>query len=219
MKRIVIGFTVLLITSTGFSQDIESIEKGDKKSIELLDRLTLKTEAYKTIEVEFTYKMINMESDINESTEGKLMVMGNKYRLNIAGQDVISDGETTWTYIADAEEVQINSVEDSEEAITPNKLLSSYNDNFRSKFISEDFLYGTAVNVIDLTPVEGKSYYKVRLVIDSKKDQVLEITIFDKNGSTYSYIIKKFIPNVDLSADIFTFKKSDFPEADIIDMR
>ena len=219
MKNLLISIVVLLITISGFSQDIESIEKGDKKSIELLDRLTLKTEAHKSIQVEFTYKMINQESGIDESTEGKLLVMGNKYKLNIAGQEVISDGETIWTYIADAEEVQINSVEDSEEAITPNKLLSSYNDNFRSKFIKEDFLYGTAVNVIDLTPVEGKSYYKVRLVIDINKDQLLEITIFDKNGSTYSYIIKKFIPNIDVSADAFTFKKSDFPDADIIDMR
>ncbi|MEZ5082060.1 MAG: outer membrane lipoprotein carrier protein LolA [Bacteroidales bacterium] len=219
MKNILITVFVMLYACSGFSQDIESIEKGDKKSIELLDRLTLKTEAHKTIQVEFTYKMINEEANINESTAGKLLVMGNKYRLNIAGQDVISDGETSWTYIEDAGEVQINTVEDSEEAITPNKLLSSYNESFRSKFIKEGFQYGTPVNVIDLTPVEGKSYYKVRLVIDKEKDQLLEITIFDKNGSTYSYIINKFLPNVDVNPDIFSFKASDFPDADVIDMR
>lgn len=219
MKNILISLFVLLIVVSGISQDNEPVEKGDKKSGELLDRLTLKTEAHKTIQVEFSYKMFNEEANINESTDGELLVMGNKYRLNIAGQDVISDGETSWTYIEDAEEVQINSVEDSEDAITPNKLLSSYNDNFRSKFIKEDFQYGTTVNVIDLTPFEGKSYYKVRLIIDKRKDQLLEITIFDKNGSTYSYIINKFLANVDVDPDMFSFKEEDYPEADIVDMR
>jgi outer membrane lipoprotein-sorting protein len=80
-------------------------------------------------------------------------------------------------------------------------------------------MYGTTVNIIDLTPIEGKSYYKVRLVIDKEKDQLHEITIFDKNGSTYSYVINSFTPNINLSESIFTFNKSDFPGVDVIDMR
>ena len=185
----------------------------------MLDRLTAKTEAYKTISVEFAYKMENLEAGIDERTDGSLLIMGDKYRLNIAGQTVICDGETVWTYIEDAEEVQINAVEESEETITPEKLLSSYNKDYRSKFIKEDFLYGTTVNIIDLTPIEGKSYSKVRLIIDKEKDQLHEITIYDKNGSTYSYVIKKFTPNVEVPDSSFTFDKSEFPGVDVIDMR
>ncbi|MCD4698503.1 MAG: outer membrane lipoprotein carrier protein LolA [Bacteroidales bacterium] len=216
MKQIIILIFGMAVFTVSMAQDIE---KGDKKSLEILERLTAKTESYKTIKVEFTYKMLNKEADINESTDGALLIMGNKYRLNIAGQDVISDGETVWTYIEDAEEVQVNEVEDSEESITPNKLLSSYNDDFRSKFIKENFQYGATVNVVDLTPFEGKTYYKVRLIIDKSKDQLYEITIFDKNGSTYSYIINKFITNLDVSASEFTFNESDYPGVDMIDMR
>ncbi len=208
-----------LITMIGLQLTAQDNDKGDRKSNEVLEKLTARTESYKTIEVEFVYKMENTEAGIDESTEGKLIVEGDKYRLNIAGQTVISDGSTLWTYIADAEEVQINSLEDSEESISPNKLLSSYNEEYRSKFIKEDFIYGTTAYIIDLTPIEGKSYYKVRLIIDKEKDQLLEATIFDKNGSTYSYVIRKFTPNVDVPATTFSFDKSEFPDADVIDMR
>lgn len=216
MKKII---TLSLLIILGINLIAQDADKGDKKSKIIIDRFTAKTEAYKSFKAEFTYKMENIEASINESTEGKLTVMGESYMLDIAGQKVLCNGETVWTYIEDAEEVQINSVEDSEESISPNKLLTSYNEDYRSKFVKEDFLYGTTVNIIDLTPVEGKSYYKIRLIINKSNDQLMEISIFDKNGSTYSYIIKIFEPNVDVSEDAFTFKESDYPDVDIIDMR
>lgn len=207
---------LLIFTGSVLAQDND---KGDKKSREMLDRMTAKTEAYKSIYVEFSYKMNNTEANIDETTEGILTIMKDSYKLDIAGQLVICDGETIWTYIEDAEEVQVNSVEESEESITPNKLLTAYNDDYRSKFIKENFQYGTTVNIIDLTPLEGKSYYKVRLIIDKEKDQLHDITIFDKNGSTYSYIIKKFTPDIEVDASSFTFNEADYPDVDVVDMR
>ena len=219
MNKILIVLFAALISSPIFSQDDKNNDKGDKKSREMLDRLTAKTESYKSVSIEFAYKMKNEDADIDEQTDGKLTIMGNRYLLDIAGQKVICDGTTIWTYIEDAEEVQINSLEDSEESISPNKLLSSYNDDYRSKFIRQDFMYGTQVNIIDLTPIEGKSYFKVRLIIDKSKDQLLEITIFDKNGSTYSYIISKFVTDVPVSKNDFIFQAKDYPEVEVVDMR
>ena len=217
MKKILGILLIAFYCLSGFAQVGE--EKGDKKSNEILDRLTAITESYHTIKTEFAYKMKNAEADIDETEEGTLFVKGNKYRLLIAGQEVICDGETIWTYIEDAEEVQINSVEDSEETITPGNILTSYNENYRSKFIRESFQYGTTVNVIDLIPIEGKTYYKIRVVIDKAKEQILEITIFDKNDSTYSYIINKFTPNIPIDDSEFTFNPEDYPDVDIVDMR
>lgn len=210
----------LIITVTFVNLIVaQDTEKGDKKSNEILDRLTKKTEAYKTITAEFAYIMKNADAGIDEKTEGTLFVKGDKYRLLIAGQVVICDGITTWTYIKDADEVQINTVENSEESITPNKLLTSYNKDYKSKFVKESFQYGTTVNMIDLTPIEGKSFSNVRVIIDKAKDQLLEITIFDKNGSTYSYIINKFVPDTAIEDSQFTFNKSEFPGAEVVDMR
>jgi outer membrane lipoprotein carrier protein len=216
MKKILLIAYTLSYVSLLISQETD---KGDKKSNEILDRLTQKTEAYQTIKAEFAYMMKNADAGVDEKTEGTLYVEGDKYKLIIAGQIVICDGTTTWTYIKDADEVQINSVENSEESITPNKLLTSYNKDYKSKFVKETFQYGTTVYIVDLTPNEGKSYSSVRVVIDKAKDQLLEITIFDKNGSTYSYIINKFESNTAISDSQFTFNASEFPGAEVVDMR
>jgi outer membrane lipoprotein-sorting protein len=216
MKKLLLVIVGIACAHLMVAQDTE---KGDKKSNEILDRLTKKTEVYKTIKAEFAYIMKNADAGIDEKTEGTLYVKGDKYRLLIAGQVVICDGTTSWTYIKDAEEVQINSVENSEESITPNKLLTSYNKDYKSKFVKEGFQYGTTVNIIDLTPIQDKSYSSVRVIIDKAKDQLLDITIFDKNGSTYSYIINKFEPDIAVSDSQFTFNKTEFPGADIVDMR
>lgn len=216
MRKIAAYVIIMALSLSVVSQESD---KGDKKSNAILNSLTAKTESYKSIRVEFAYKMENQEAGIDESTNGTLLVMGDKYKLNISGQVVFCDGETLWTYIEDAEEVQVNSLEESEQSISPSKLLSSYNEDYRSKFVNEDFLYGTTVNVVDLTPIEGKSYDRVRLIIDKNKDQLLEFTIFDKNGSTYSYVIHKFVPNVDANDSMFTFNPAEYPGVDVIDMR
>jgi len=216
MKQFILVILILTCSQILYSQDSD---KGDKKSKEILDKVIAKTESYKTFKAEFIHKMQNLDAGVDESTEGILFVKGDKYRLFIAGQLVICDGETIWTYIEDAEEVQINSVEDSDETITPGNLLTSYNKDYKSKFVHETFQYGTTVYVIELTPVEGKSYYKIRLIIDKAKEQILEITIFDKNESTYSYIINKFTPNIPVDDSEFTFNPADYPDVDVVDMR
>jgi len=218
MKKLIL-LTVLIFVGQVAIISQEDETHGDKKSSEILDKVIAKTEAYKSFKIEFTHKMKNAEAGIDESNDGVLFVMGDKYKLSIAGQEVMCDGETMWTYIEDAEEVQVNSVEESDESITPGNLLTSYNKDYKSKFIRESFQYGTTVYVIDLTPSEGKSYYKVRLIIDKGEERILEITIFDKNGSTYSYIVSKFEPEVDVSESDFSFDPANYPDVDIVDMR
>ncbi len=185
MKNISTLILILLITTGGFAQK-------DKKATAILDRVIEKTESHKSLEVEFIYAMDNLEADIHESKEGTLLVMGDKYKLNIAEQIVISDGTTMWTLLLEDEEVMINEVEDDSESITPTNLLNSYGENYKSKYIKEDRFNGKTVELIELTPLKGKTYSKIELAIEKGLDQIYSFSIFDKNGSTYSYTIKKY---------------------------
>ena len=216
MKNILTSLLVIL-SLVSFGQ--YSNQKGDKKSKEILEKFKLKSESYKNFTADFIYKMENKEADISESKEGNISVQGNSYVLEIAGQKVISDGATVWTYIQDVDEVQINEVSDDDESLTPAKILTYFDDKFRSKLIESDLRYGSKAHIIDMIPIEGKSYYKIRLTIAAKNYQILEFTIFDKNGSTFSYIIHKFEPNQQLDSKIFTFNTEEYPDVDVIDMR
>ena len=185
------------------------------KARTILDDVSAKTKAYKTIKIDFTYSMENKGQKINESFTGTLFSKGDGYKLLFSGQEVISDGKTVWTYLKDAGEVQVNEATKDDDSFTPTNLLSSYTSNFKAKLLSED----AKQYVIELTPMKKKNFDKVKVVVEKSKKVLNSLTIFDKNGSTYTYTVNKFDTNMSLNESMFTFKASDHPGVEVIDMR
>ncbi len=49
------------------------------------------------------------------------------------------------------------------------------------------------------------------------RDQLEKITIQDKNGYTYTYLITSFKPNTKIKPIVFNI--TDFPDTEVIDLR
>jgi outer membrane lipoprotein-sorting protein len=195
-------------------------QSKSKKADEILKEVTEKTKSYKSIEMEFDYRMENPEANINELTRGKVLVSGDKYRLEIAGQLVISDSETIWTVIEDAEEVQINEVYEDNDSFSPTKMLSDYSEDYKSKLDPKvDELNGISVFLLELTPNDKKTFRKVNLFVKQEEMQPYRMEIFDYNNSTYTYTITSFKTDLDVTDDDFRFSEEDYPDFDLIDMR
>lgn len=209
MKKLLMIAVMVVFTISGFAQN-------DKKSTAILDEVSAKTKLYKTIKIDFTYAMDNAKQNIHDKFKGTLLSKGDKYKLTAAGQDVISDGKTMWTYLKDANEVQINNAGEDEGSFTPTKLLSGYNKDYKSKFIQEK----GNTQIIELYPIKkGKSFTKVQLSIDKSKKQISKFVIYDRNGSTFSYIVDKFITDQAIADNVFLFNKADHPGVEMNDMR
>jgi outer membrane lipoprotein carrier protein len=210
MKKITFLITFIFIANILMAQAI------DKKATAILDEISAKTKSFKTLRIEFSYTMENIKEKVKDNFNGTLLSKGDKYKLSIAGQDVISDGKTSWTYLKDAKEVQINDVGTDDESFTPTKMLTSYNASYNSKFIEEK----NNNQVIELTPKKkGKSLIKVRLTIDKLKKQVSSFVMYDKSGNTFTYTVNKFISDPPLADKEFVFNKADHPGIEIVDMR
>lgn len=196
-----------------------SHSQAKKTSDEILKQVSEKTKSFSTIKVAFTYNMDNPGAKVHESESGILLVKDDKYRLDIAGQRVISDSKTSWTYVSESNEVQINTVEDNDNALTPNKLLSSYGEDYKSKLVNEITKDGRAQYVIELKPNTEKNFTTVELNIDKELYRILRIAIQDKSGNTFTYIVNKFETNVPVKETDFTFDPNEFPGVEVIDMR
>jgi outer membrane lipoprotein carrier protein len=193
--------------------------QAKKSSDEILKQVSEKTKSFSSIRISFTYNMDNPSARVHESEKGVLLVKGDQYRLDIAGQKVISDNETSWTYIAEANEVQINAVEDDENVLTPTRLLTSYSEDYKSKLLSEITKDGRAQYVIELKPNADKNFTTVELNVDKELMRITRIAIQDKSGNTFSYLVNKFEPNIEVKDSDFTFKAGDYPGVEVIDMR
>lgn len=210
MKKPIWLIAFFLITNLLLAQSV------DKKATAILDEISAKTKAYKTLRIEFSYTMVNTKEKIKDNFNGILLSKGDKYKLSIAGQDVFCDGKTSWTYLKDAKEVQINDVGKDDDSFTPTKMLTSYSANYRSKFIADK----DNKQVIELTPLKkGKSLSKVILTIDKLKKQVSSFVMFDKGGNTFTYTVNKFVTDPPLADKEFVFNKADYPGIEVVDMR
>ncbi len=212
MKIQILIITIIFIFSATQAQVI------DKQAEKILEQVSNKMQSLKTMKIEFSYIMENKEENIKETEKGTIYIEGNKYRLHIAQQIIISDGKTIWTYFKDANEVQINDADTNDEN-TPLNMLTTYNKNYRPKLIREVPKSGRIIQIIDLTPNKSQSFYKIRLEIDKSVNMIVNSAIYDKSGTIFIYTIDKFTENPNIDSSQFTFKRADFPGVVVTDMR
>lgn len=193
----------------------------DKKSESILKGLSNKYKSYKSVKADFSIVIENAKDKSKETQKGVLFLKGQKYKLQIAGQEIISDGKTRWTFLKDANEIQIDNLKVDEGAITPTNIFTIYEKGWLSKFISEQKEKNVMCQTIELIPSESKSknVFKVKLTINKSQKSIMAAKIFDKNGTIQTIIVDKFLPDGASNDSNFIFNKDNYPGSDIVDLR
>ena len=210
MTRILF-FILLILNTECFSQD--------KQSNEILHQLSINTKSYKNINVDFDFNFKNITQEINEKQKGNIKIKGNKFRLELDQQIIISDDTTQWVYLKESNELQIMEYDSLDEMISPNKLFTIYEEGYKNTYVELKTDSDLSLHIIDLFPIESNSFQKIQLQINSEKIQLHNIILYDKNGGTFNYLITKFNIDTDLDQNLFKFNKEDYPEIQIIDLR
>jgi len=203
--------TTLLIafSTTIFAQD--------QLAKDVLDRLSETTKSYKNMSIGFDFIFENKNQNINEKQKGILVLQEEMFRLEMEEQIIINDGESQWIYLADMNEVQIMDHDPEDQIMNPNKLFTIYEEGYKYSYVGAESEKGKRLQIIDLFPKESGAFIKVNLVVDAAKNQLHKITILDKNGGTYSYLVTSFKSNTNV--DPFIFNTVEYPGIEEIDLR
>jgi outer membrane lipoprotein-sorting protein len=206
---------LLLLLSTTLVQ-----AQNDAKSQNILKRLSKNYKSYKTIQANVAFTIDNRKENIKENQKGRVWMKGDKFRLEMGEQTLISDGKTLWTYLKELNEVTIAPFEPMEGELSPTNLFTIYEKGFESYYVGEANRGKNKVHNIDIVPTDKKkSFFKIRLVIDRQKEQILQAVIFDKNGTLYTYDILNFVTNIAIADSQFGFDKSKYPGVEVVDLR
>lgn len=212
-------FFVFIIFSLSIASSVKAQQK-DQKAEQILNGVSSKYKGYKSVQADFIIKVEGGNSKTTDQQTGTLYLKGNKYKLKINNQEIISDSKTVWTYLKDANEVQINSFETDDNTISPTDIFTIYEKDFLYAFTEEQLIGGKTIQIIDLTPNDkNKSYFKVRLEIDKVEKAIQSAVVFDKNGNRYTYEIRKFIPNPEIADTFFSFDTNKYPGIEVVDLR
>jgi outer membrane lipoprotein-sorting protein len=213
MRKSILMLLLTAFTSVTFAQK-------DAKSQEILKGVSAKYKSYKSISAAFKVMVLDAKDKSTQTQTGNIVMSGNKYNLNITGQQIISDGKSSWTYLKDANEVQINDASTKTDGITPTSIFTVYENGFDSKFVEEKTMAGKAMQLIDLTPLDKKKpYFKIQLQVNKADKTISGASILNNNGTKMVYSVTKFSPDVAVNDAMFTFDTKKFPGVEVVDLR
>jgi outer membrane lipoprotein-sorting protein len=200
---------------------------NDKEAGALLQASAAKYKQYKTLTADFTLTIIRPkqkpeESDAKytETQTGKVWLKGDKFKLSLMGNEIFCDGKNIWTCLAKSKECQLNDYIESDEIFSPGKIFDLYQAGYAYQ-IKEKKNYGAkAVTVIEMAPSNRKvSFFKIDVGLDDATKEVLEVKVYEKNGTRYIYKLDKVETELSLIDSFFTFDNKKNPSVKVIDLR
>ena len=181
MKKLIL----LLLILSGINLKMHA--QTDAKAKAILAEVSKKYKSYHGIKSDFTFILESPQNKMKESQQGTLYAKGNKYKVVMTDQDMISDGKSQWTYLKKDKEVQVSNADNNAEAMNPAKIFTLYETGFKYLYTGDQKVGAKVYQMIDLSPVDTKrSYFKIRLGIDKTAKQIASMLIFDKNGNKYT---------------------------------
>lgn len=214
-------FVFCMFSGLGVFAQTNHLGKSDPDAKKILDNVSAKFKTYKSVTARFTLKIENSAGKVQGTKSGVVYMEGSKYRVNISGQEIYSDGSNIWTYDKSAAEVQLTKFDPSTNSITPQKMFTNFYDkDFLYKLNQETKQGNRTIQEIELTPVDKtKTFFKVLVEIDKASRNIVSTKVFEKNGNRYIYTITSIKTNNNLPDSLFIFNTKDYPNAELIDLR
>ncbi len=192
----------------------------DPKAGKILNAMSQKYKTMKAFKANFSQTLENPSAKVKETMNGDILVSGNKYRLGVSGQEIISDGKLMYTFLKDANEVTITETDADAESMSPSKIFDMYKKGHKYAYAGTQTIEGTKYDVIELAPEDRSNpIFKVKLFINPKDNTLKSWQMFRNNGNRYTYTIKNFQANPTLASDAFTFNKAKYKGVSVVDLR
>ena len=105
------------------------LEVSDSRAVNLLQMTKDKMDQWTDVTVDFVMTT-TMPDQTQSKQTGKLYQQGAKYRLELPDRTLVCDGKSMWSYLRDANEIQIQDAADVQEEgyATPLDWLKIYDD-------------------------------------------------------------------------------------------
>jgi outer membrane lipoprotein carrier protein len=197
--------------------------QADQKAKEILDKMSEKYQSIPSYRTNFVYTLTNKTENINEQFSGDIVVKGEKYVLNMSDQEIFNDGETIWTFLKDANEVNVDYYMPDEGDLSPNNIYDAYKKGYRYRWLEIKKAGSRTLDVVELQPENPKDpdkiFFKIILNIDQSDNTIHSWEMYDRVGNVFSYTISGFNPKFTAPDTYFAFDESKYPEVEVVDMR
>lgn len=215
--------TIVLLSFFSLQQGIAQsrLAANDPAAKVILDKVSAKFKTYKSVQAAFTMNVEDYTGKVVATRTGNLTMKGDKYRIAMKEQEILSNGVDLWNYDANTNEVQISKLDPSQEEITPQKMFSNFYDkDFLYKLNGEKKVGSKVLQEIELTPTnKNQSFHKVYVLIDNATNTLTGMKVLENNKNQIVYTITSFSGKPVLTDETFVFNTKRYPGVEVIDLR
>jgi len=202
---------------------VAKAQPSDQKALDIMEDVAEKTKSYNGFYVEFTFSIHNLRDSSHQATDGKMWFHDKSYKLDMMGSVIHSDSETNWVYQEETGEINITEYSEDETSsfINPYRFLDNYADEYTCRFVSDKFVNGKPLVEVHLFPNENEesTFSRIKIRMDKTQKALYDFTFVGKEGVNYTITINTLDTSKPVTEDMVNFTKSDYPNAEIIDMR
>lgn len=211
LRKSLLLFLSVLVSLASIAQT------SDPAAEAILKKVEAKYEAYKNLKIEYTQMIKNPESDLDQELNGTLYLMGDLFRIETAGQILMSDNEKLWVYFEEGNEVTIDFFNE-EEVFKPSDIFSMYDKDFKYTKAGEARINGQMYDVLLFSPLSRDDYdiHTIRLYVNQNDYGIAKAEIKDKMNNLVIYQIDKVSTNLNIDESFFKFNRANYPEGLIV---
>lgn len=219
MKHVYTTLLLVFISFISVTAQPKGMGNNDPAAKKVLDAVSLKFKTYKSVSAKFSLKIENAAGKNLGVKTGSVYMKGVKYRINVTGQEIFSDGSNVWTFDKASNEVTISRLDPSANSLTPQKLFTNFYDkDFLYKLNGAVKLNGKNLKEVELTPIDKtKPFHKVLVYVDN--NAINTTKIFEKTGNRYTYSTNALVSNGTIAEAMFVFDAKKYPGVEVVDLR
>lgn len=198
---------------------------SDPAAKKLLEDIRKKYDAFSTLAADFRLELAFPDQPV-ETQRGSISRRGDLVRFKLGNQEGIINDEAAYFILHASKEVQINDLPSPGETtgmLTPQNLFSFYeSDQYVLALQGEERQPdGRLLKIIELKPTDrdASDFTKLRLLVDDRKQEIVSVKAFSRDGSQYTFFLDQTRGNAPLTAGTFTFDRSEFPGYHVEDLR
>lgn len=214
MKQIILAALLLHFVNLSAQKDPEAEPYLNKVAKELAPGHALF--------IEFDYERNDLQSDTRLEGNGSLVLMDEKYRVEIDEAVIFFDGVKQYSLNKEIEEVYVSIPDPNDKEFMfsdPIRLLAKYNEAFKYQFIGDAVIEGISTKEVQLYPEElGGPYALIKLFFSPVSSELKAIVIRHKEGIVYTMLVTEMGKKENPAEDFFRFNQKDFPNVDMIEL-
>lgn len=217
MKRFLFVCISCLLPLMGMAQE----KAVDPKAKMLLNKAIEAFESKKGVVADFMMKIENTKNGEEESFPGKVILKGEKFKLQMQEIETYFDGKTECVYMVKEGEVTISHPEKEDlKDVNPILLMKSCATDYKMRYLGNVKVNGKVMEKVELYPNDLKSKYSIiTLLIEKDTLQLNTISFRGKNGVTTQFYVTKMENQKGLADDLFVFNTKNHPNVEVVDLR